>query len=407
MTDVPLPAPGDTSWTDWGEEQEELSDAAREIVSGRLTDAALRAAFGSLPSYVAAASAANKYDARTNFYNVKATNTRGLRRSIGLAQAGKGLAHHAFLGDSETDYYMGSDGSDPRLMWPRVYRSVLAGSGVPVGGSGVVFAAKAAPLNVDPRWTFTSGWEAQGPYRLSSANGDVATFTSTDPGTTVAICALRGSGPIGWSIDGGAATGTVDPIGTVTDPATYVLATGLADTTHTLTLTSTGATGSFYLISASTYRASGLLVHNLAWYGITAQAYADRSVWNNLNPIYTGALPATPDVVWLALGVNDINSGGRTPDQVAADLTTLRQQFPDSDCVLVAQYQPQGSTDSAWGAYVARLYALADTLDVPLLDLFDRSGGYTTADAAGLMGDVTHPNAAAQVDWGRAAARAL
>lgn len=44
MTDIPLPEPGDTSWSDWGGEQEDLSDAAREIVSGRLTDAAVKAA---------------------------------------------------------------------------------------------------------------------------------------------------------------------------------------------------------------------------------------------------------------------------------------------------------------------------------------------------------------------------
>jgi YD repeat-containing protein len=45
VTDVPLPPKGSTNWLGWATEQEELTDAAREIVSGRLTDAALRAAF--------------------------------------------------------------------------------------------------------------------------------------------------------------------------------------------------------------------------------------------------------------------------------------------------------------------------------------------------------------------------
>lgn len=41
MTDVPLPGQGTTSWYGWATEQETLSDAAREIVSGRLTEPAL------------------------------------------------------------------------------------------------------------------------------------------------------------------------------------------------------------------------------------------------------------------------------------------------------------------------------------------------------------------------------
>lgn len=45
MTDIPLPAQNSTNWMDWATEQEDLSDTAREIVSGRLTDAALRASY--------------------------------------------------------------------------------------------------------------------------------------------------------------------------------------------------------------------------------------------------------------------------------------------------------------------------------------------------------------------------
>jgi hypothetical protein len=36
--DVPLPEPGDTSWSDWAAEQEEISDAAREITAAEIVD---------------------------------------------------------------------------------------------------------------------------------------------------------------------------------------------------------------------------------------------------------------------------------------------------------------------------------------------------------------------------------
>lgn len=336
----------------------------------------------------------------TTVHNWRASNTRRVKASLGRAMSG-GLAHHAFLGDSETGYFVGT-GADQLGMWPRVYRSTLAALGVPIGGTGFVPAANAGPGPFDSRWTFTN-WTNANEYRASTATGAGAVFTSDTAGTGVRVAYLDTSAAFTVSIDGAAPV--APPIGGSSTVRSYAV-TGLANTTHTVTVTATAASPPTYLIGASVTAASGLVCHNLGRFGATASgsgagAWSDVSSFVNVNRAWVGSLPATPDVVWLALGVNDVINAVPTATITAA-LSTLRGQFASSDVILVAQYEPQGQ--AAWPAYIQALYALADTLDVPLLDLYDRSGGYTAANGNGLMGDTTHPNSAAQRDWGRAAA---
>lgn len=344
-----------------------------------------------------------RYDQRTNGYNWKASNTHRLRASLGRAQAGTGVAHHAFIGDSETSYFVGT-GADQLGMWPRVYQTVLASMGIPKGGTGVVVAADAGAGPMDPRWTYPVGtWTNNNEYRSTSASGAQALFTSDLAGTTADVWYFGTSGGFTVSIDGAAAV-TVTPAGGLTVQRYTV--TGLSNATHTVRVTTT-STSPVYLIAANVSGASGLIVHDIARYG----SYASQNDAGSWTPtggvsIYTsraGCLPTTPDVVWIALGVNDYQVVGITDPTIAtAAISGIAGRFPSSDVILVAQYQP--ATNSNWPDYVTALHDLADSLDVPLLDMYDRSGGTTVATANGLMGDTVHPNSAAQRDWGRAAA---
>lgn len=352
-----------------------------------------------LPSYAGAR--ANPYNSRVSAYNWKASNTRKLRAALGRAQAGTGRASLGFIGDSETDYYIGT-GNDFLNMWPRVMRSVLASLGIPVGGTGLVWAPHYGPA-VDPRWTVGAGWTNANNYMTTTTSGATLTFASGDPGTAVDLVVFGTSGSLGWNIDSGAATGTLTPSGGLV-PVKYTLATGLANTTHSLVLT-TSSTAARYVIAARVYGASGVEVHNAAAFGSSAAgtgSWTDGADPTQIVSRVSTLQTASPDVVWCALGVNDINTSGTAPATVIAAISSLRSTFSTSDFVLVAQYQP--ATNSGWEPYVSALYDLADSLDVPLIDLYDRSGGTITATANGLMGDTVHPNAAAQRDWGRLAA---
>lgn len=353
---------------------------------------------GGWPSYVSANGIlpANIYDARRNAYNWKASNTRKLRASLVKAMAGTALASHGFVGDSETDYYTGS-GQSYASMHPRAYKTILTSLGVPNGGSGLVWAAHYGAATQDPRWTLGANWTSANNYVTTSTAGSVMTFASTDAGTKLDIVVFGNSAPIAWSVDGGAASGTLTPTGS--GPQKFTLSTTLTNTTHTVTFTSTNASA-VYIIAARVYGSSGLEIHNAAAYGSTA---AGASGWTDQSGTLLKSRVDTlntvaPDVVWCALGVNDVNNALAVAATTAA-LTAIRGYFPSSDFILTIQYQPQGAV-STWAPYAAALYALADTLDVPLVDLYDRSGGF--ANSTGLMaGDGVHPLVAAQQDWGR------
>lgn len=339
------------------------------------------------------------YDPSLNVYNWKASNTRKLRSSLALARAGVDTSNQLFIGDSETDNYTGT-ANDQLHMWPLRYRDALAGMGVPRGGDGFVRAGGRSGA-VDPRWIFTGTWtNTIVAYATGNANGSTATFTMSNPATSIDVWYGDTSGTLSVSIDGavgGAGFSAITPGGT--SAWVKVSYTGLSNTVHTVKVTQTSTTA-ILLKGVNSFNSSGLLVHNMGENGLKA------SDWVILTPFTTAEItaevvlpPASIDVVFCALGVNDAIAA-RTPAAIVADLTTLRNRWSACDFVLVAQYQPSTVALATWQAYVTALYTLADTLDVPLIDLLDRSGGYTVAAANGLMGDTIHPNAAAQRDWG-------
>lgn len=116
-----------------------------------------------------------------------------------------------------------------------------------------------------------------------------------------------------------------------------------------------------------------------------------------------------PDCVHIALGVNDL-AGGASVATTKAAIATIRNKFPDSDAILHIYGQPATSLVAAatFDAYVAALYDLADSLDVPLIDLRGRFGTNAQQAAQGLLGDsVVHMASAAYAEWGRAVGKVL
>lgn len=364
----------------------------------------------------APATALGRYDPSRNVYNLKESNTRKWRASIGKAIAGTALVHHVFIGDSTWSAY---DGSTFQRAYspPRVYETTLARvAAVPAGGTGLMFVGDGGSGGADPRITFAGSWPNSGEYRFCGTAGGTVTFNSAAvsgfparTGRYLRVQTLRGYGPMTYSVDGGAVTGTITPPAGA--GAYAVVIDCLTDAAHTVVLTTT--TNSAVLIGLDFYGASGLLVHNLAFYGGKASgtghnSWVDLASNVNVNPSRTGALNgAVPAAVFYKLGQNDIPVGTTPIATIIAGIQTIRTQFASSDFFLVAQYRSNNNSVANWEAYVSALYTLADTLDVPLFDLYARSGGYTVANGNGLMGDVDHPNLAAMHDEGRALAMAM
>lgn len=356
----------------------------------------------------AAAKAAKPYVGDRNLYNLKASHLFKLRAAIGKAIGGTGLAKIACMG---TSIAAGQGALAGSTSYPVRLRQLLAATGVPIAGTGLV-PCHHGDTPADARWAYPSGpWAKFNPgptdrtmLYYSNASGAQAVFTSDLTGTAVDVYYSNASGGFTVSIDGGAAVAVTAAGGTTIGVYTV---TGLADTTHTVTIARTS--GSVYLVGAQVRKASGLLVSNIGLGGARvsdlylAQPYdAYNVVRTNLvpdlciinvmtNEAYTGVSAATfkanldgilsgyAAAAIPVLLVGEIPAGGTTVGGVAMDLTAFR----------------------------TALYELAVARDLPLIDLFERWGSFTAANGAGMMSDPFHPNAAGYGDYARAVAAAL
>lgn len=334
-------------------------------------------------------------------FNWRSDNTKRLQRSLGKAING-GAAHHLVIGDSISQCYTGS--ITFRSVWPYLLRQHLSSRGVPLGGTGWVPTGMAwdGQNPKDPRIALTSGtWSDIYGDLASSSSGATLTFTSDLPGTAIAVAYPTTGGVFTVSVDGGAPV-TVTPAGGSLAVATYSV-TGLADTVHTIQVVRTSGTVTIYGFKVS--KSTGLQIHNMALVGVSANNWASEALTPRTRGWLTNRLSISPDVVHIALGANDLNYS-RTTTQCVADIETIAGQWEDSDIILHAMPAPSPAasvptppSDATWQDYIARMRALATSLDCPLVDLYRRYGSYATANANGLMGDPVHPNPSMHGDW--------
>jgi hypothetical protein len=326
----------------------------------------------------------------TDVYNWGADNTRRLQRSLAKASAGTGYSDHLILGEGQSYQKTGHNNR-----WPNLLRANLAAKGVPVGGTGWVRTSDGFS-DLDSRVTTTGAWTFRQAYYETTSSGATMTFTADVAGTAIAVAYFNTSAGFTVAVDGGSPV-TVTPAGGAT-VGTYAV-TGLADTTHTVVVTTTTSSPVF-IIAFQCYRASGLRIHNGGIFGGESTAFTGTT-FASIGQTVASLIPA-PDVVHIALGFQDLYSGGKTVAQITANLTTIRNKWPDADAVLYASYEYSGAT--SWDDYAAALYPLADTLDCPLVNVYQRSGGYTTANTNGLMTIAFYPSTAGHTDWALLAA---
>ncbi|HEY5695594.1 MAG TPA: GDSL-type esterase/lipase family protein [Candidatus Saccharimonadales bacterium] len=297
----------------------------------------------------------------------------------------------AAVGDSTTAGYRALAATQS---WPVLLRTALAAAGYPTMGTGpVVGNPGGAPGGfLDGRYTFSGTWTTQAGnanFLLQTiVNGATATFASDVAGTIVEIKYLNNGGTFSYAIDGGAAV-PVTPsgagsIGTVT-------VTGLANTTHSVVITAT-STSAFYLPWVDVRGAtSGVLVAN---FGVNSSMTAH---WTNNTFYYPGPMSQSwgPNVTFIDLGINDL-AGAVTTATYKANLQTLITAYAALGDVFLVIGNPTQSGDRS--AYNAACYQLADSNDIPLIDLMERLGTWASMNVQGLAADASHPNAAGYVE---------
>jgi lysophospholipase L1-like esterase len=365
----------------------------------------LRSSVAGVPSSVALPRT-HTFDKNLTIYNLEAANVRRLNAALGRAYANSGLAQLFFCGDSETDCYDGgpNGGFDQMGAWPIVFRNEL---GLNNAGDGLIRAASFGN-KPDPRWTFVGTWTRYQQNWASSSTtiGDYGICRTTLPCTSIDILYSNASGNFSWQIDSG--QGRLS--GTVTPPQNFawgkVTITGLPNTVHSVKIVQTTAT-SLAIRGINAYSATGLLIHNAAEYGFQAASWNSYN-WNDAQTINEAYHPpANMDCVFYANGANDVNAG-RTPAQITADITAYRNRYPTSDFFMFLQPYPSGyCTEATWQALQTAMYALADSLNCPLMDMYAYFGNYTTANANGVMTDTVHLNTAGERAWGTVLGQAI
>jgi len=145
-----------------------------------------------------------------------------------------------------------------------------------------------------------------------------------------------------------------------------------------VTTTSTTQT---YIVGFRVGKTTGFRVHTLGGFGWAASGYYTPTSTFSVPNLINWMIPSI-DVVHAAFGLGDVYAG-RTVAQFKADLITIRARFPSADFIL---YSDMEHEQHSTAAHVAAMYDVADTLDCPLVDMRQRSGGsYTAANAAGMV----------------------
>lgn len=367
-----------------------------------------------LPSYVAS-TITGIYDAKFNAFNWKPSNTRKAKAAQGRGAAG-GMGEYMIIGDSGgAGCTNGITGAfDRARSWPMEMGKELARHGIPIGGTGLVRVVDRT--YVDSRWGASAGWTTSSfTYAYTATNGAWVEFTTDKAGDKIQVWTYDGNDGATCDVTrNGVALGTITSSGPTVNwrSTTYSATVAVGDK---IRITKTGGT-LVGVKGAGVYTNNGgLIVHNVSQSGSNASKVGTRECWSDysavdrLGTVYdkvTTANTNTPDVVICALLGNDLQGGvaAQTPAQVMAGLTDIRNHYAASDFILCAEF-PLNTTlipAANYEAGVAAMYALAETLDVPLIDWRARVGSYATTVANGLTNDTQgHLLAPGYVDLGR------
>lgn len=342
----------------------------------------------------------NTYDTLHNVFGIRARHLRRFRGRLAAAAAGTGICEVAAVGDSIVAGQGATDLST--RAWPAVSRKLLHSRLIlpaPSTGWAPVHHANAGALK-DPRWVLTGTW-IQGVTFLhapsSSVGGSAATFTSDVAGTVAEVYYSGQNGEFTVSIDGGAAV-TV-PSSPGNEMRTYTV-TGLANTTHTITVT-VSSTTAVYVYAARVRSVAGLSLSNWGFSSAKASDWLTVPWYLNTNSV----ISTNPALVLIGLGTNEAGNAVSAATYQANMITLVDRFRANSDVVLLAPIPLNGIDQSA---HRAALYNVAQSRDVPVIDLAERWLSAASALGLGMYSDGgIHPSDVGYADMGNAIAGVL
>ncbi|MFG1247261.1 GDSL-type esterase/lipase family protein [Xanthobacter flavus] len=326
--------------------------------------------------------------------------------------AGSGRAKVLFVGDS-TDAGYGSAGAGTALQSASVPSQLakrLKALGVPAQdnsffGTNNLPAAYSA---YNPRLVRGTGWVEAGLsnyslgaacWKCDSPNTGSLAFTISDYTDTADIYYLRGSGTGTFTVnvDGGSTLATVNTngaFGLIKQTASFARGAN-----HVLNM-QRSAGNSIYIPIAVMYDSTvaAVEVYNAGWSGaLTADIANVTNPWSSANAVAVVA----PDLTIINCLINSWTLNAGTPQEsiavaMANIQTVITKAKLSGSALLVGPIPSDVSKNTVAGqqAYIAALKDLAATNNCAFVDRTLAFIDYTTANAAGLMADVAHGNAA-------------
>ncbi|MEI7780069.1 MAG: SGNH/GDSL hydrolase family protein, partial [Actinomycetes bacterium] len=394
----PITNSGTSSAAQIGIDQTALTITEAQVTN-LTTDLAARAP-AKLSAYAVSGSAAGRYEPFINLYNANNSNLLAFRTAFAQAVAGTGLCRVAIgPGDSTYAGVTANSGSDVRGtgdIGTLLNDYLNNAAGITTLGSGIIPGGSTQP---DARVTRV-GFVNRAVYTYSVASGNTLTFTpnANQTGTAVRLYYIGSSAAFTWTIDG--VTQTPPSIGAYGATIQCLEVTGLSNTAHVVVVTASaanvyimgcavgGPTSGAGSISVSNFAVSGSGTQtsgSLGWTGTTTNY---SHIWPILNmPLAKDGtsgqnLKAMPfHLVTVGLLINDWNTGTNPAtykSSLATIITALQALSPAPSILLTVPAQAYNGSVPAtypayqWTQYVQAMYQLADTYNLPLLDLGDR-----------------------------------
>lgn len=363
----------------------------------------------------------------TGLYNVNSQNTPHLRAAIARIRSSNGNARFGIAGDSTTvGAYATASGSGNEfnnvkvLAVPFQLAAILSARGIPAQNDNFMANGNVGSLanytTYYPAVTSAvTGFAADGSFPIfggfsfdASTNGATLAFEPVTAFDTIDVYYFTFStlGSFTVNVDGGSTLATVNT-GTGTGNVAKTTITGVSHGTHTINIVTSSGTKVYILgVAVRDSTTPRVEIYNLGGASATAEIYNSTANFGTIQALTAMAL----DVLFINLTINDINLQSASIATYIANLTSLisTQQAAGGDVVLMignpcntAQWTSGGATSVAQ-KYMAAVYLLATSLNLPLIDITQRWVSYAAANAVMPYGDAgagsLHPSKTGYAD---------
>lgn len=365
---------------------------------------------GRLPSQVSSGGHTTKtFDSLRSLYNWTPDTARHWNTALARQGGGGAAARVNLYGDSITFGYRGLPSQWKASFATRLRDFFNARYGN--AGTGVVYLIDETD---DTRIVKAGTWTRQttlGPFSYAcelanTGTGNTIAFTPDVACDSFTIHYLKSSagGTFTANVDGGTAT-NVNSNNASTVYATQTVSAG-ASGTHTLNIVAP-ASGAVYIIGfEATNGTSGVRTTRIAKGGSEASTLVGTNTTNTAYSLRSSFEWAVPDLAIITFGVNEFLQQ-RGASVYSTNMQTVINEAVTQGCTILLVNPPPNGTagkSPAQSAYADELYNLADTNNLPILDVQHRWVDYTTGNGQGyyFSGDVTHPTETGYYDIARA-----